>query len=116
MHVPSGQLVLRLTEIRDDPQSFANKSVRLKGILKTFDPGTNFATIEYDGYTLEINTELLDPFSFPIGAMVEFIGELESNQAKLILRPRIARSLDTLDLELYEKAAQYKRKYMQQFQ
>lgn len=32
MHVPSGQLVLRLTEIRDDPQSFANKSVRLKGM------------------------------------------------------------------------------------
>ncbi|KAJ8657681.1 hypothetical protein O0I10_006496 [Lichtheimia ornata] len=116
MQIPSGQLVLRLTEIRDDPQAFANKSVRLKGILKTFDPGANFATIEYDDYQLEIDTALLDPFSFPIGTMIEFIGELQSNEAKLILRPRVARSMDTLDLELYEKAAQYKRKYMEQFQ
>lgn len=50
--------------------------------LKTFDPGANFATIEYDDYQLEIDTALLDPFSFPIGAMIEFIGELQSNEVR----------------------------------
>ncbi|KAI9495142.1 telomere-capping, CST complex subunit-domain-containing protein [Zychaea mexicana] len=123
--VPSGELVLHLNEITRDPKANVGRSVRVKGFLKEFQPANNRAVLEYEDAELHLNTDIIDPFPFALGRLIECIGELDldnddneeqqQNQAVLVLRPRIARDIDTLDMKLFEKAGQYKRQYLEKF-
>ncbi|KAI8142921.1 telomere-capping, CST complex subunit-domain-containing protein [Fennellomyces sp. T-0311] len=111
--VPSARLVVHLREIIDDPKSNVNQSVRVKGYLKEYDPVTNRAVIEYDDAELHLNASMLDTFPYPVGKLIECIGEVRQEQEQIVLWPRITRDIDTLDMKLFERAAQYKRQYLQ---
>ncbi|KAI9318734.1 telomere-capping, CST complex subunit-domain-containing protein [Dichotomocladium elegans] len=112
-HVPPGRLVLNLSDICNRPKDFIGQSVRIKGYLKAFDPAANCATIEFDQHSLTVHTDLLDAFPFPIHSLVEFIGEIEQDGVNEVrVRPRVARDMSTVDLELYEKAAECKLEYL----
>ncbi|CAO3668291.1 unnamed protein product [Umbelopsis ramanniana] len=116
MTVPPGELVM-LQELALDPVAFQKKSIRATGILITYNPDSNRAVLEHKGHTLVVATDLLDPFPYKIKDLLQCIGELEliaeSNQ--LLLHARIARKVDGLDLDIYEKTIQLRRKYLDTF-
>ncbi|KAH8547969.1 telomere-capping, CST complex subunit-domain-containing protein [Umbelopsis sp. PMI_123] len=116
MTVPPGELVM-LQELAQDPVAFQNRSVRATGILTSYNPDSNRAVLEHKGYTLDVATDLLDPFPYKIKDLLQCIGELElspeSNQ--LLLHARVSRKVDSLDLDIYEKTIQLRRKYQDSF-
>ncbi|KAI9277101.1 telomere-capping, CST complex subunit-domain-containing protein [Phascolomyces articulosus] len=112
--IPSGELILHLNEITNDPKANVGRSVRVKGFLKEFNPATNRAILEYKDAILHMNTDIIHPFPFELGKLIECIGELNHDeQQEIILRPHIARDIDTLDMKLFEKAGQFKRQYLE---
>ncbi|KAI9289711.1 telomere-capping, CST complex subunit-domain-containing protein [Umbelopsis sp. AD052] len=116
MTVPPGELVM-LQDLAQDPVSFQNKSIRATGILTAYNPDSNRAVLEHKGYTLEVATDLLDPFPYKTKDLLQCIGELEliSESHQLLLRARVARKVDGLDLDVYEKTIHMRRKYQDMF-
>lgn len=69
--------------------------------------------IAADGVQILIDTSLVEPMAFNIGSTYNFIGEM-SCHGKLILRARIACCIDGMDMDLFDKALDVRRKYLQE--
>ncbi|KAJ3150402.1 hypothetical protein HDU89_003183 [Geranomyces variabilis] len=117
--------ILHISEIQRPSRQFGNQvSVRVLGRLVDFDPIHNLALIEHRGASLAIDAALLGPFHHRIKALLQFIGEVERNWTPPetlpfqlgpgahhpILRARIARNVDGLDVPLYEQALEIRRR------
>ncbi|KAI7854246.1 telomere-capping, CST complex subunit-domain-containing protein [Circinella umbellata] len=113
--MPSSELILHLNEITNNPSSNVGKIVRVKGFLKEFDATINRAILEYEDSNLYLNTDITHPFAFEPGKLIECIGEIcyDDEQQRILLRPNIVRSIDTLDMKLFEQAGKYKRQYIE---
>ena len=84
--------------------------------LKEFNPHTNRATIEHKSSTLEVDTVFLEDTSFKQNSLYQFIGkipfphcsfaigEIERNGFDFVLKARVVRNVDGMDVNLYEKA------------
>ncbi|KAI8376472.1 telomere-capping, CST complex subunit-domain-containing protein [Radiomyces spectabilis] len=110
-HIPSGQLVL-LQDLADNPEAYNQTSIRATGLLRSYRPECNEAIIEHEGSILRLMTDLIIPFPFETNALIQCIGEvhLEESNQELVLRPRIVRNVDTLDMKLYKERIQLSRK------
>ena len=70
-------------------------------------------TIEHHKALLKVDQTALDAdLSFTVQGMYQFIGELSVVAGELVLRARIARSIDGLDLALYDQALQLMRRHL----
>ncbi|KAI8074607.1 telomere-capping, CST complex subunit-domain-containing protein [Gongronella butleri] len=102
--LPHGKPVL-LQDVAADPDSFAGMYLRVTGILSEYQAALNRATLEFKGATLALDTELVE-MTMGTGRMIQCIGEARKDpeQGALVLRPKIVRDVDAMDMELYEKA------------
>ncbi|KAJ1980669.1 hypothetical protein H4R35_001038 [Dimargaris xerosporica] len=124
---PLHGVIALVGEIASSPSEWIGRSVRVVGILKHYDASTDLAIIEQGG-RMAVDTRLLGPFAYPLQSAVMFIGEVEAAQHEQshpelqsltlplpILRARIARCVDGLDLHLYKSAIQIKRTFEQRW-
>ncbi|SAM05674.1 hypothetical protein [Absidia glauca] len=108
--VPSGKPVL-LQDLVANADLYDNTSIRVTGKLTLLE---NTAMVEYKHASLRLNTELVD-VSAPTGAMIQCIGEVkyDVNVGQLVLTPRILKMVETMDMEIYEKAVKLLNQYQQ---
>ncbi|KAL6058395.1 hypothetical protein QOT17_014882 [Balamuthia mandrillaris] len=95
------------------PNSLHNHSVRVMGTVVEFDVGRNRATLEYNGYTLPVDTSLLSQIPFHTGSLYQLIGELQ-NAPPYTLQVRVVRNVDGLDTRLYEETLKLRRQFEQE--
>lgn len=99
-----------------DPGKLIGQSVSVVGRLtmhevsectaKLADPSTKSDML--------INTTLIEPFEARVGSLFHLIGEIESsNDDRVVLKARVVRCVDGLDLALYKKAIEGQRKYFE---
>jgi hypothetical protein len=110
-----------MKEVHDNLAAMHGTSVRVMGVLRSFDPDTSTAVVEADGLRLVVDLSLVpggDPHR--VGSSYQYIGELEvgtqseskSKSAPPTLRARVARNVDGLDQEVYRRALQVRRKFL----
>jgi hypothetical protein len=102
-----------LVEVRDGGESAHGSSVRVMGVLESFDPDASRGVIAMDGASLAVDVSLVpgaDPHR--VGSMYQYIGEVDVRGADRTLRARVARCVDGLDVEVYKRALQVRRKFL----
>lgn len=66
---------------------------------------------------LYVNTSLIEPFGARFGSLFQMIGELETSIIKgdndVVLKARVVRCVDGMDMTLYRKAVDCQRMYLQ---
>ncbi|KAK9703206.1 hypothetical protein K7432_010867 [Basidiobolus ranarum] len=120
MSLKSGKIVF-IKELVQSLNDWEGESVRVTGLLVTYDVHTNLATIQHNDYTLTIDTSLLGVFSHRINGLFQFVGELSNqnpqqpqktrNISEYLLLARVVRNMEGLDLQLYEKAIAIRKKF-----
>ncbi|KAF8714127.1 hypothetical protein HU200_028134 [Digitaria exilis] len=101
---PGVPVILR--ELEPSSEMFKQgASLRVTGILQSYDMDSATAVIKDGSVSLKIDTQNLRDVSFRTNSAYQFIGELQihaDNEA--ILQARIGRNVDGLDLNLYQSA------------
>lgn len=122
-HLPESGVIYTVKELSEkcqDPGVMQGESVRVNGRLVEHKVGEKLAKIldRNKDFCLWINTELIEPIIYPMGAAIQFVGEIEwrENLDPLLplLKARTVRCVDNLDLILYEKALAIQRNYFQE--
>eukprot|EP00455_Lapot_gusevi_P001666 TRINITY_DN10638_c0_g1_i1.p1 TRINITY_DN10638_c0_g1~~TRINITY_DN10638_c0_g1_i1.p1 ORF type:complete len:116 (+),score=13.39 TRINITY_DN10638_c0_g1_i1:57-404(+) len=91
-------------------------SVRIFGKLVEHDIGTCSLIIEHNNAQLQVNTELLDAsIGLRVGSLYQFIGEISTQHNEMVLKPRIVRNIDGMDLKLYDQALKIMRQHLASF-
>lgn len=66
---------------------------------------------------LYVDTAFIEPFEARFGSLFQMIGELENKSDKgnniVVLKARVVRCVDGMDIALYRKAVEYQRTYLQ---
>lgn len=63
---------------------------------------------------LHVNTVLIEPFDARFGSLFQMIGELENRGSNsVVLKARVVRCVDGIDMILYRKALEYQRNYLE---
>ncbi|XP_044476694.1 CST complex subunit TEN1 [Mangifera indica] len=110
--VKFGALVT-LLELNPSSQFFEEgASLRVTGKLQEYSVETAIAIIADGSAVLKIDSQHLRDLSFRVGSIYQFIGELHiqpDNEA--ILRARVGRNVDGLDLNLYNQSLQLLRQF-----
>ncbi|EMS68373.1 hypothetical protein TRIUR3_09222 [Triticum urartu] len=102
-----------LQELEPSSEMFKQgASLRVTGILQSYDLDSAVAVIQDGSARLKIDTQHLRDISFRSGSMFQFIGELlirPNNDA--ILQARVGRNVDGLDLNLYRQSLIVRRQH-----
>lgn len=113
--------VKELSEKCLDPGTMQGESVRLNGRLVEYKVDESLVKIldRNKEFCFWIDAERIEPFTLPLGATVQLVGEIEwrENQNENIvplLKARTIRCVDNLDLIRYEKALEIQRNYLQE--
>ncbi|KAF9619567.1 hypothetical protein IFM89_007394 [Coptis chinensis] len=87
-------------------------SLRVVGKLQDFSVEIAVAVIVDGSYNLKIDTQHLRNFSFRVGSIYQFIGELLIKpDTEAVLQARIGRNVDGIDLNLYYQSLQLLRRF-----
>ena len=87
-------------------------SVRVQGVVRSFDPHAATLMIEQRGATLEVDVALLGDVPVHVGDLCQVLGELEVPACgSRRVRARIARNVNGLGLELWDRAVKAKRAF-----
>ena len=80
----------------------------------SFDAVQNKMVLEFNAKSMDVYTSLIGPFEFRIGSLYQCIGEgfVPRNSVVPSLRARVVRNVDGLDLNLFSKALESKRKFL----
>ncbi|XP_024538129.1 uncharacterized protein LOC112348939 [Selaginella moellendorffii] len=107
--------IVQLPELLEPGSPFCRhmKSLRVMGTLESFDVESGVAHIRHEGASLAVDTTLLRDIHLRPGSLYQFIGELLL-QSGMMLRARVARNVDGLDVKLYEKALRLRRIFQEQ--
>ncbi|KAL4236666.1 Telomeric pathways with STn1 [Mactra antiquata] len=99
-----------------DPATLVGKSVSVVGRLTMHEVGDCLAKLTDPSVKADIfvDTTLVEPFEARIGSMFFFIGELESGRDGIgvVLKARVVRCAEGLDLALYRKAIEAQRFFL----
>ncbi|KAL7319185.1 hypothetical protein PS15m_002353 [Mucor circinelloides] len=99
-NVPSARLVL----FKDLTKCKTGDSVRVTGLWQAYDDTSNTALMEYDNVKATVHLEQIDQLLPRKGDVVQCIGEImETSNNAIQIQARIVRSVNTIDMELYEK-------------
>lgn len=70
----------------------------------------NSVVVEYHGAELSVNTSLLGhPGHLTNGKLFQFLGELEKQNEKFVLKARIYRDMTGLNADLFDRALRIRR-------
>ncbi|EEH53082.1 uncharacterized protein MICPUCDRAFT_42601 [Micromonas pusilla CCMP1545] len=115
-------VVHTLAEVRDRADALHEHSVRVLGRLESYDPATCRGRIEHDGATLAVDASVVPSADAPrIGSLYQYIGELDCAGAgggpdptapRPVLRARVARCVDGLDVRVYFSAHREREKFL----
>ncbi|KAF6992450.1 hypothetical protein CFC21_009437 [Triticum aestivum] len=87
-------------------------SLRVTGILQSYDVDSAVAVIQDGSARLRIDTQHLRDISFRSGSAFQFIGELLIRpNDDVILQARVGRNVDGLDLNLYQQSLIIRRQH-----
>ena len=110
-----------LPELCRNASSLHDHSVRVTGSLESYDPVAARARVGADGESLWVDVSKVsgaDPHR--VGSLYQYIGELDAavgggpdpTEPKPVLRARVARCVDGLDLLVYHKALETRNKFL----
>ncbi|KAI4301741.1 hypothetical protein L6164_034988 [Bauhinia variegata] len=101
----SGELV-SLQDLHPSSPFFKDKaSLRVVGKLCEYSAETAIATVADGNVTLKVNVQHLRDLTFQVGSVYQFIGEfLIQPNNEGILRARVGRNVNGIDLNLYHQA------------
>ncbi|KAL0077818.1 telomere-capping, CST complex subunit-domain-containing protein [Phycomyces blakesleeanus] len=111
MSFRSGQIVW-ISEINNDPSAHLNTCVRVTGFLSSLDLDTKRATLIHNGHSIILDVSLVESFQYPLQTLVQCIGDVAHYNEELSMATvlvKVSRDLNIVDLELYERAVQYRR-------
>ncbi|CAH1796751.1 unnamed protein product [Owenia fusiformis] len=120
---PTGSLMnINETNRTVEDPSIERKSVRIYGILQDHDFRACMAILK-DPKTeekLQLDTQSVEPFSARVGTFVQVIGEIETttddqrvtNGGVAMLRCRVLRSMDGVDIHMYNKALKVQTEFL----
>ena len=113
-----------IAEILASGSSAHGSSVRVTGILESFDAASAKATVEQNGSLLVVDTSALEGAVLRAGEQSQFLGEIHAHAAAssdadnqqplvtiVVLRARVHRLVTGLNLSLYERAATAMREF-----
>ncbi|KAJ1859069.1 hypothetical protein GGH12_000917 [Coemansia sp. RSA 1822] len=115
-----------LDELVQQPQLHTGKTVRVTGTLHAYSPVTDRAELVDGQYLLIVDTQLLGVQQYHVGQTYQLIGEIDSvaDQApeslfddakfslEIVLRARVGKSVDGLDMAVYKKSVHAVRKFL----
>ncbi|KAJ1776214.1 hypothetical protein LPJ54_003220 [Coemansia sp. RSA 1824] len=115
-----------LDELVQQPQLHTGKTVRVTGTLHAYSPVTDRAELVDGQYLLIVDTQLLGVQQYHVGQTYQLIGEIDSvmdqvpeslfDDAKfsqqIVLRARVGKSVDGLDMAVYKKSVHAVRKFL----
>ncbi|RKO93863.1 telomere-capping, CST complex subunit-domain-containing protein [Blyttiomyces helicus] len=109
-------VILNIAEILSQDTARLASTVRVLGKLISYDVPTNIAVIEHGGERLLVDVTLLGDFPHRLKSLLQFIGELEDHAphaggGSVVLRARIVRNVDGLDLKLFEQSLLIRRRF-----
>ena len=110
--------ILRLEEICSQGQSLVGRSVRTLGRISSYDATCSIATLELEGNQLKVDTRLVEPQAFRQSSLFQMIGEIIDDDrshdcpssVSIVLQARVCRCVDGLDVKLYYKAVDVRRR------
>ncbi|KAI0510329.1 hypothetical protein KFK09_010930 [Dendrobium nobile] len=106
-------LLVALQELEPSSPFFKEgQSIRVTGKLQAYNVESAIAIIVDGGATLLIDTQHLRDINFRINSMYQFIGELLiPHDGQVVLKARIGRNVDGIDLNLYHQSIRLRRKF-----
>ncbi|XP_009597153.1 CST complex subunit TEN1 [Nicotiana tomentosiformis] len=109
--VASGALVTLEELVPSSPYFKHGVSLRVTGKLQEYNVGTAVAVIVDRNASLEIDTRHLN-LNLRVGSIFQFIGELHLEPGhEAILKARVGRNVDGMDLNLYRQSLQLLRDF-----
>ncbi|KAL3665881.1 hypothetical protein V7S43_009305 [Phytophthora oleae] len=109
--------ICQIAEVLADPQ-LQNRSVRITGRLETYDAQRKLAIISFQDVSMVVETQrlALENLRLQLGSMYQFLGETyASNQGgptEVRLVARVARNVDSLDIDLFLEALAMRRQFL----
>ena len=117
MSLPAPACIHTISEIEQKTfEQLENKSLKVTGRLLEYEVTLSRAKL-VDGQnksSILVDTTLIEPFDVLPGNLCQVIGEVNtvSELHQPLLRARIIRSVDNLDLILYEKAIKIQQEFL----
>eukprot|EP00252_Welwitschia_mirabilis_P012392 TRINITY_DN27425_c0_g1_i1.p1 TRINITY_DN27425_c0_g1~~TRINITY_DN27425_c0_g1_i1.p1 ORF type:complete len:127 (-),score=10.91 TRINITY_DN27425_c0_g1_i1:242-622(-) len=113
--IQAGRIVM-LEELNPTSSFFRDgASLRITGRLLEYSVDTAVAVIGDGDATFKIDTQNLRDIHFRIGSLYQFIGELliqpGTYPTQAILQARVGRNVDGMDMNLFRKSLELRRKF-----
>ncbi|KAJ7526200.1 hypothetical protein O6H91_05G120000 [Diphasiastrum complanatum] len=112
--MPGTPVLLRELLQPSSPFRTQSASLRVLGRLERYHAESGVAVIVQGDVRLGVDTQFLRNMHFREGSLYQFIGELRiepANENLILVQARVARNVDGLDVDLYEKSLELRRRY-----
>ncbi|KAF1328711.1 hypothetical protein FI667_g6500, partial [Globisporangium splendens] len=111
--------IVQIAEVLRDAK-LQNRSVRITGRLDAYDAQRNLARVSFENAEMTVDTRILsvDGLELHIGSMYQFLGETQQvrqasgGQDTVRLVARVARNVDSLDMDLFLQALALRRQFL----
>uniref|UniRef100_K3WMX9 CST complex subunit Ten1 n=1 Tax=Globisporangium ultimum (strain ATCC 200006 / CBS 805.95 / DAOM BR144) TaxID=431595 RepID=K3WMX9_GLOUD len=108
--------IVQIAEVLRDAK-LQNRSVRITGRLDAYDAQRNLARVSFQNAEITVDTRILsmDGLELRIGSMYQFLGETQhtsGGQDTVRLVARVARNVDSLDMDLFLQALALRRQFL----
>ncbi|CAI5724556.1 unnamed protein product [Peronospora destructor] len=109
--------ICQIAEVLSDPQ-LQNRSVRITGKLEAYDAQLQVATVSFQNVSMTVETQRLafENLRLQLNSMYQFLGETytikKEGEMKVRLVARVARNVDSLDIDLFLEALAMRRQFL----
>ncbi|KAF1782484.1 hypothetical protein PI124_g14530 [Phytophthora idaei] len=109
--------ICQIAEVLADPQ-LQNRSVRVTGRLEAYDAQRKVARISFQDVSMTVETQrlALENLRMQLGSMYQFLGETyasnQGGQTEVRLVARVARNVDSLDIDLFLETLAMRRQFL----
>ncbi|CAI5728326.1 unnamed protein product [Peronospora effusa] len=109
--------ICQIKEVLNDPQ-LQNRSVRVTGRLDAYNAQLQVATVSFQNVSMTVETQklALENLHLQLHSMYQFLGETyttnKEGTIKVQLVARVARNVDSLDMDLFLEALALRREFL----
>ncbi|CAI5727068.1 unnamed protein product [Hyaloperonospora brassicae] len=108
--------ICQIAEVMADP-ALQSRSVRITGRLELYDAQQKVATLSFQNVSMTVETQRLslEHLRLQLGAMYQFLGETYTKTeptTEVRLVARVARNVDSLDMDLFLAALAMRRQFL----